>query len=747
MKVEIHYRELWPSDLLRVTSAVENTMRRILFVDDEQEFLDCLQRTFQPMRMQWNMEFVSSGQEALNTLTLRSFDVVVSDMKMPEMNGVELLDKVKEQCPQTTRIVLSGESDRKLIVRWIATGHLFLSKLCYMDKLMCILKGIGSIDNFANSTRRTHAGCGVVLHEGAIENIANLERTEESQQDSKTGYRTLFEDSGDAKWVMDEKGFVDCDSAALRMFGYPAGTLMLHPGDISPPNQPDGTNSRIAAQQRIASAFLNGRERFEWMHQRKNGDVFPAEVCLSALMLSERPMLLATVRDITKRKQFLAYYDALTELPHRALVQDRLEHALIGARRRGEKIALLFLSLDRFKVINDSYGFAFGDIVLKNIARRLKECIGEDDTVARVAGDEFLILLRSVDLADAAIAADRVMEMMNTSFLIQGRSLKVSCSIGVSLFPEHGEDGETLIRNADAAMSSAKDAGSGIVRFFTDEMNVQAAERLKMDKDLSAALARGEFFLVYQPQFEIESKRITGFEALTRWQHPDMGLIPPDKFIPIAENNGLILPLGEWVLRTACSQARRWQDAGLLAVPVAVNVSAIQFHQEGFPSLIRQVLQETHLQPHYLELEITESLLVSKGDATLSVLKELKNMGVKLAIDDFGTGYSCLSYLKQFPVDKLKIDRSFVRHIVVDWRDAAIASAIINMARSLHLKVIAEGVENEAQRSFLQAHRCDEVQGYYFSEPISADEAALLQAAMELNVRWSSSDSTDQLPN
>jgi EAL domain-containing protein (putative c-di-GMP-specific phosphodiesterase class I) len=367
--------------------------------------------------------------------------------------------------------------------------------------------------------------------------------------------------------------------------------------------------------------------------------------------------------------------------------------------------------------------------------------------VARVAGDEFLILLRSVDLADAAIAADRVMEMMNTSFLIQGRSLKVSCSIGVSLFPEHGEDGETLIRNADAAMSSAKDAGSGIVRFFTDEMNVQAAERLKMDKDLSAALARGEFFLVYQPQFEIESKRITGFEALTRWQHPDMGLIPPDKFIPIAENNGLILPLGEWVLRTACSQARRWQDAGLLAVPVAVNVSAIQFHQEGFPSLIRQVLQETHLQPQYLELEITESLLVSKGDATLSVLKELKNMGVKLAIDDFGTGYSCLSYLKQFPVDKLKIDRSFVRHIVVDWRDAAIASAIINMARSLHLKVIAEGVENEAQRSFLQAHRCDEVQGYYFSEPISADEAALLQAAMELNVRWSSSDSTDQLPN
>jgi diguanylate cyclase (GGDEF)-like protein/PAS domain S-box-containing protein len=437
-------------------------------------------------------------------------------------------------------------------------------------------------------------------------------------------------------------------------------------------------------------------------------------------------------RDITERKaaeeriQFLAYYDALTELPHRGLLQDRLDNALAGARRRGERVALLFLDLDRFKAVNDSFGHSFGDIALKKVAKRLKDCAGEHNTVARVGGDEFLVLLSSVtDAADAAIAAGKIMDAMNANFNVQGQSLSVGCSIGVSIFPEHGDDGETLIRNADAAMYSAKEGGRSNVRFFTDEMNAQAVERLAMDKDLRLALEREEFFLLYQPQMDIGSGRITGFEALIRWQHPEMGLIAPDRFIAIAENNGLILPIGEWVLRTACAQARRWRDDGLLEVPVAVNVSAVQFRQESFRALIRRVLQEIGLPPEYLELELTESLL-SNAELNLSVLQELKEMGLKLAIDGFGTGYSSFSYLRHFAVDKLKIDKSFVRDVVADCGDAAITSAIISMAKSMNLKVIAEGVENEAQMFFLREHLCDEIQGHYFSKPLTADEAAFM---------------------
>jgi diguanylate cyclase (GGDEF)-like protein/PAS domain S-box-containing protein len=692
------------------------------------------------------------------------------------------------------------------------------------------------------------------LEREALETLSSL-----LAQNNESKYRALFEDSADATWMMDGSGFVECNSAALEMFGYSAEAPMSHPADISPPNQPDGTASRTAAEQRIARALLNGKERFEWMHKRKNGNVFPAEVCLTALTLSGRPMLLATVRDITERKrteeallfknalleaqtettldgvlavddsdrvilvnrqfklsfeipeellssqddhilrqyvmdqmqdpdafiekvkylyghrdeksndeirlkngtifdrysaplvdsigtfrgriwyfrditerratekriQYLAYYDALTELPQRALLQDRLENALAGARRNGERVALMFLDLDMFKSINDSFGHSFGDSVLKSVANRIKDCVREQDTVARVGGDEFIILLSNAeDGTAAAIAAERIANAINTTFVIQAQSLNLSCSIGVSIFPEHGADSETLIKNADVAMYCAKSDGRNKVRFFTSEMNAEAVELLTMDKNLRLALERKEFFLVYQPQIEIETGKITGLEALIRWHHPELGLVLPGRFISIAENNGLIVPIGEWVLRTACAQARKWQDDGLGAVPVAVNVSAAQFRQEGFTGLIRRVLNETGLSPQCLELELTESLLLSNADVVFETLRDLKSLGLQLAIDDFGTGYSSLSYLKHLPVDKLKIDRSFIREIAVDSDDAAITTAIISMAKSLHLKVIAEGVETEAQMSFLRGHQCDEIQGYYFSKPVPADEAA-----------------------
>jgi EAL domain-containing protein (putative c-di-GMP-specific phosphodiesterase class I) len=319
---------------------------------------------------------------------------------------------------------------------------------------------------------------------------------------------------------------------------------------------------------------------------------------------------------------------------------------------------------------------------------------------------------------------DRIAKSLTPEFLIRGHSINVSCSLGITIFPEHGADGETLIKNADAALYRAKESGRNTYRFFTEEMNAQAAERLALEDGLRSALDKKEFYLVYQPQTDIATGRITGLEALLRWQHPELGLVPPDKFIQIAENSGLIVPIGEWVLRTACSQARKWQDEGLPAVQIAVNVSAVQLRQYGFCELIRKVLHETHFAPPYLELELTESALLTNVDVTLSVIRELKGIGVTLAIDDFGTGYSSFSYLRQFQVSKLKIDRSFIRDVTVNPDDAAITTAMISMARSLHLKVIAEGVEDEAQMSFLRAHQCDEIQGYYFSKPLAVDKVA-----------------------
>ena len=436
-------------------------------------------------------------------------------------------------------------------------------------------------------------------------------------------------------------------------------------------------------------------------------------------------------REITHRKateeriRSLAFYDSLTGLPNRALLQDRLAQALARAGRQQDVVALLFLDLDRFKVINDSLGHSVGDILLQEVSRRLKGQTREQDTVARVGGDEFVVVLSGVkQVEDCAITAERMMKALSGEFLIQGHSLNVSCSLGISIFPDDGKDSEALVKHADAAMYCAKEKGPNTFQFFTQDMNASIMQRLMLENSLRLALQRNEFFLMYQPQMDMTTGNISGVEALIRWKHPKLGLVSPAEFIPIAEDSGLILPIGEWVLRTACVQARKWQQEGLPAVPIAVNVSAVQVRQRGFLELVRNVLRETGLSPEYLELELTESLLLSNADVMPATLKELKALGVKLAIDDFGTGYSSFSYLRRFQVHKLKIDRCFVQDVNVDPDDAAITSAVISIAKSLNLKVIAEGVENEAQLSFLRTQNCDEIQGHYFSKPLLADECA-----------------------
>ena len=494
-----------------------------------------------------------------------------------------------------------------------------------------------------------------------------------------------------------------------------------------------GTADRYRADDKLVMEQGSAKLNFEETQSRPDGSLLWLRTNKLPLWDREDKVIgvIGTYEDITERKvteervQYLAYYDALTGLPNRTLLQDRLTKALASARRRKDKVALLFLDLDRFKDVNDSLGHSVGDLLLQKVAERLKKWAREQDTVARLGGDEFLIVLTAVkDISDAAVAAERLMDTITAEFVVQGHSLGISCSLGISIFPEHGADGETMIKNADAAMYSAKDYGRNNFQFFTGDMNAQAVERLTLENSLRLALDKKELFLMYQPQMNIATGKIIGLEALLRWQHPELGLVPPDKFIRIAENSGLIVPIGEWVLRSACRQARKWQDEGLPPLSLAVNVSAIQFRQKDFCELIRRVLHDTGLAPQYLELELTESLLLANADVTFSVLQELKDMGLTLSIDDFGTGYSSFSYLRQFRVSKLKIDRSFIQGVAINPDDAAITTAIISMAKSLNLKVIAEGVEDEAQMTFLRAHHCDEIQGYYFSKPLAVDKVA-----------------------
>jgi diguanylate cyclase (GGDEF)-like protein/PAS domain S-box-containing protein len=564
---------------------------------------------------------------------------------------------------------------------------------------------------------------------GTYEDITERKQAEQALRISEKRYRLLFERNLAGVFRTTLEGRVlECNYAAARIFGYdsPEEVLALPVTSLY-----HTASDREAFLRKLQSE--KSLTNHEMRLRRKNGD----SVCamLNVSLVDDDSGIASIVEgtfiDITERKvaeeqvQFLAYYDALTGLPNRALLQDRLSKALASARRQKDKVALLFLDLDRFKDTNDSLGHSLGDLLLQNVAERLKRCAREQDTVARLGGDEFLIVLTNVkEIADAFVAAERFMHAMTTEFVVQGHSLSISCSVGISMFPENGTDSEILIKNADAAMYCAKESGRNSFRFFTEDMNAQGVERLTLENGLRLALDKKELFLVYQPQVDIVSGSIIGLEALLRWQHPTLGLVPPDKFIRIAENCGLIVPIGEWVLRTACSQARKWQDEGIPAVSVAVNVSAVQFRQEGFCQLIRKVLDETGLAPQHLELELTEGLLLANADVTFSVLQELTDMGLTLAIDDFGTGYSNFTYLRQFRVSKLKIDRSFIRDVAVNPDDASITTAIISMAKSLNIKVIAEGVEDEAQMSFLRAHQCDEIQGYYFSKPLAVDKVA-----------------------
>jgi diguanylate cyclase (GGDEF)-like protein len=433
-------------------------------------------------------------------------------------------------------------------------------------------------------------------------------------------------------------------------------------------------------------------------------------------------------RDITERMRaqdmikHLAYHDGLTDLPNRTLLNDRLTVALAQARRKERMLAVMFLDLDQFKVVNDTVGHGEGDLLLRSVGDRLTSLVRDCDTIARVGGDEFAILSSEIgDAEDAAKVANRILDGFRRPFERKGYTFYFTASIGIALYPGDGEDGETLLRNADMAMYHAKERGKNGYQLFTRDINARIEQRAVLERDLRRGLERGEFVVHYQPQVDIDAGQIVGTEALLRWRHPDWGLTLPADFLRVAEDTGLIVPLGDWVLRTACAQHQAWKKAGY-PLRLAVNISARQLQQRDLTIMVAQVLEETNLDPHHLQLEITEDAAMDDVDFTIEVLRCFRQMGIQIAIDDFGTGYSSLSYLKRFPVNVVKIDRSFVRDLITDPNDAAIATAVINMAHALNLRVVAEGVETEEQLAFLRERQCDEFQGFLFSKPEPAEK-------------------------
>ena len=547
-------------------------------------------------------------------------------------------------------------------------------------------------------------------------------------------YRALLEAAPDAMVVVNEGGeIVLLNVQAEKQFGYRRDELV---GQKVTDIIPTGFAERLvadalrSAEEALAQQMGTG---MELTGRRKDGSGFPIEILLSPLESAEGTLVTAAIRDITERKKadaqmiHWAQHDFLTDLPNRFLLNDRIDQAIAWALRHGKQIAVLFLDLDGFKYINDSLGHSIGDRLLQSIAKRLEQCVRAPDTVSRQGGDEFVVLLSEEEhWEDAAIVAGRMLQSVADAHAINQHDLHVTASIGVSVYPDDGMDAETLVKNADTAMYNAKENGRQSYQFFKPDMNIRAVERQSIEEGLRRALERREFTLHYQPKINLRTGAITGAEALIRWTHPTRGQVLPGQFIPIAEECGLIRPIGRWVLREACRQARAWVDAGLPVATMAVNVSAMQLRQENFLQSVFAVLQDTGLDPGSLELELTESVLMKHAESTAATLQDLREKGVRVAVDDFGTGYSSLSYLKKFPIDALKIDQSFVRQIGTAGDDAAIVTAVINMARSLKLLVIAEGVETQEELEFLQAHQCEEGQGYYFSRPVPPEQFSKL---------------------
>ena len=668
------------------------------------------------------VEWVRSCSAAVERLTRQpapfDIDAVLVDLHLADSQGIETFERVFRAVPRIPILILSTSEDEalaKLAVQRGAQDYLLQARL---DAYL-LPKTINSM----------------------IERAANTEALHEAQERAEVTLNSI----GDAVISTDVPGRVTyLNPIAERLTGWsrteaegqPLETV-LHILDAT---------TREVAQSPMTLAIRAdkavGLTPNCILIRRGGGEVAIEDS--AAPIHDRRGQIIGAVmvfrdvsaaRALSRRMSYLAQHDALTELPNRLLMYDRLSQAIALASRHGRHLGVLFVDLDRFKRINDSLGHVIGDRLLQSVARRLLACVRSSDTVSRQGGDEFVILLSDVaHVRDASVTADKVLRALRAPFRVDQHELHVTGSIGIVTYPDDGADAEALIKNADFAMYHAKDNGRDRRQFFRSDMNARAVERQSLETDLRHAIERRELVLHYQPNINLTTGAIVGVEALVRWRHRERGLVLPEEFIPIAEECGLIVPIGRWLLREACRQSRSWRDAGLAPISLAINVSAVELHSADFVDEVRSILAETRLESRYLELEVTETFLLQDTEAMTMVLRALKAVGVQLALDDFGTGYSSLSFLRMFPIDAVKIDQSFVRGIRIDSDDAGIVDAVISMGKSLHLRIIAEGVETRQQLEFLRAHGCSEAQGYYFSRPLPAEDCTrLLQQGLTLD--------------
>jgi diguanylate cyclase (GGDEF)-like protein/PAS domain S-box-containing protein len=565
-----------------------------------------------------------------------------------------------------------------------------------------------------------------ILTISAARTAAELERRQAEAQMRQLS--SAVEQTADAVVITDRHGVIQYVNPAYEQItGYPLKEVLGKNASVVK----SGEHSK-GFYEELWRTIVDGQVfRGVMVNRKKDGSLYYEEKTITPLKDAGGNIVrfVSTGKDITQRLQseerlhHLAHHDPLTDLPNRLLLQDRLKQAMLEAGQNDRLVAVMFLDLDRFKTINDTLGHDIGDALLKTVAERLAICLRPGDTVSRLGGDEFTLILANVaHVDDVTRVAQKILDQFISPFRIGGRDLFVSPSIGITLYPLDEKLPENLLKDADVAMYRAKELGGNRLQFYTPELNLRAARRLELETGLRQALERQEFILHYQPLVDMRTGRIRGMEALLRWQHPEFGLIPPLDFIPLAEEIGLIIPIGEWVLKTACAQIQAWHKTGFPTLQVAVNLSSKQLRDKNLIATVRQALAESGLEPRYLDLELTESVLMQDMEQATTILKELKAVGISFSLDDFGTGYSSLSYLKRFPIDYLKIDRSFVRDITTDPVGAGLVKAIIAMANVLRIKVIAEGVETYEQLDFLRSHGCDITQGYFCSKPLAAED-------------------------
>jgi diguanylate cyclase (GGDEF)-like protein/PAS domain S-box-containing protein len=693
---------------------------RILLIQKDHADAKAIQESLASSRdALFRVEWVRQCSEGAERLTdyvshlqagTRDLDAILLDLFLPDTHGIETFDRLYALAPYVPILVLTAPQDEaiaKMAVEHGAQDYLLKDRLdAYL--LPKVLRSM-------------------------IERAANTEALFNEKERAQVTLNSI----GDAVMSTDCDGSVTfLNLVAERLTGWSSEDAAGRPMEEALQLIDGVTRERVSDPMRRAirenktvglmpNCILVRRDGFEAAIEDSAAPIHDRHGQVTGAVMVFHDV--SNARALSQRMSYLAQHDSLTDLPNRVLLNDRLTQAMAIARRANTKLGLLYLDVDRFKTINDSLGHAIGDRLLQSVAQRLPACVRHADTVSRQGGDEFVILLSQLTHAqDAAVIAEKILASLGVPHQIERHTLYTTVSIGVVTFPDDGLDAGTLLKNADFAMYQAKENGRNCYQFFKPEMNAKAAERQSIENGLRLALERKAFVLHYQPKFDLQTGAITAVEALVRWRHPARGVLLPAEFMSVAEESGLIVPLGKWVLHEACRQATVWREAGLKGIRMAINVSAVELRAKDFVQGVRAILQETGCDPSCIELELTETFLLQDPNSTELVLQTLKSLGVHFALDDFGTGYSSLSYMRRFPIDTLKIDQSFMRDVVSDSDNASIVQAVISLGKSLHMRVVAEGVETGGQLHFLQDHACPEGQGYFLARPAVAKQVTRL---------------------